>query len=154
MALTRKRWPVASYRELIQRIAADGGVAVVVGDSADPRLTDATGGVVDLVGDLDLGALAALASMAAAYVGNDSGPTHLAEAAGAHVIMLFGPSDPIAYGPRSATSVALTAGLWCSPCFEEGRFPPCLNVLCMPGIGVDRVWRELAPLLARKPVRQ
>src|SRR5262249_23653579 len=50
------------------------------------------GQVVNLVGELSLDEVAALARRAAAYVGNDSGPAHLAEAAGANIVMLFGPS--------------------------------------------------------------
>ena len=100
--------------------------------------------VVDLVGQLSLDELAALARRAAAYVGNDSGPSHLAEAAGANVVILFGPSDPIVYGPRDRNAVAITAGLWCSPCFENGRAAPCGNVLCMRSISVDRVWNEVS----------
>jgi ADP-heptose:LPS heptosyltransferase len=104
--------------------------------------------IVDLVGQLTLDELAALARRAAVYVGNDTGPSHVAEAAGANVVMLFGPSDPIVYGPRCRRAVALTAGLWCSPCFENGRVAPCANVLCMPSISVERVWHEVSRFLA------
>jgi len=34
------------------------------------------------------------------YIGNDSGITHLAAAAGAPVVALFGPTDPEVWGPR------------------------------------------------------
>lgn len=48
-----------------------------------------------------LPALAALLSLARAYVGNDSGPTHLAAAVGAPVLALFGnASDPRVFAPR------------------------------------------------------
>ena len=99
---------------------------------------------VDLIGQLSLDELAALARRAVVYVGNDSGPTHLAEAAGANVVMLFGPSDPIVYGPRNQRAVAVTAGLWCSPCFENGRIAPCANVICMQALSVERVWRDVS----------
>lgn len=104
--------------------------------------------IIDLVGQLSLDELATLARRAAAYVGNDSGPTHLAEAAGARVVMLFGPSDPLMYGPRSRAATAVSAGMWCSPCFEDGRVAPCANVLCMPAIPIERVWREVAEGIA------
>lgn len=104
--------------------------------------------VVDLVGSLALDELAELARRAVVYVGNDSGPSHLAEAAGGRVVMLFGPSDPIVYGPRSSRAVALIAGLWCSPCFEHGRVAPCMNPICMPSLSVDRVWREVEDAMA------
>jgi ADP-heptose:LPS heptosyltransferase len=151
MALLRKRWPTNRFAELARRIAGAGGVPVLVGAAADrAALTDELRGVpgmVDLVGALELDELAALAQRAAAYVGNDSGPTHLAEAAGARTVLLFGPSDHIVYGPRGPNAVAVTSGFWCSPCFENGRVAPCANVLCLPSIPVERVWREIREFL-------
>jgi ADP-heptose:LPS heptosyltransferase len=175
MALARKRWPTKSFADLGCRIRDAGVVVVLVGASDDRDVAQhflgqmrlashgeirnndvsANGidGVVDLVGELGLAELAALASRACVYVGNDSGPTHLAEAAGARVVMLFGPSDPIVYGPRSRRAISLTGGMWCSPCFVDGRFPPCANVICMSSISVDRVWAEVARLI-KTGVRQ
>jgi ADP-heptose:LPS heptosyltransferase len=167
MALTRKRWPVESFAALGRRICAARAAVVLVGASEDREVAQPLrdqiesaeqGGavspspedgehVVDLVGDLSLAELAALATRASVYVGNDSGPSHLAEAAGARVVMLFGPSDPIVYGPRSTRAASLTAGLWCSPCFVDGRVAPCANVICMSSISVDRVWKAVAPLI-------
>jgi lipopolysaccharide heptosyltransferase II len=152
MALARKRWPVERFAELARRILATGSTVVLVGANEDRALADALKAsirtdLVDYVGRLTLGELAALAVRANVYVGNDSGPSHLAEAAGANVVVLFGPSDQIVYGPRSRRAAAVSAGLWCSPCFVAGRVAPCANVICMASIGVDRVWREVAPLL-------
>ncbi len=130
------------------------GMGEGVGDEGDPGPTPSpaasTSPTVNLVGALTLDELAALARRAAAYVGNDSGPSHLAEAAGANVVMLFGPSDPIVYGPRDRNAVALTAGLWCSPCFENGRVAPCANVLCMRSLSVERVWNEVARFMRER----
>jgi ADP-heptose:LPS heptosyltransferase len=128
---------VSPRRRLAASAAVDGWTT-----GPDPTSQTPTP-VVDLVGQLSLDELAELARRAVAYVGNDSGPSHLAEAAGANVVMLFGPSDPIMYGPRCSRGVAVTAGLWCSPCFESGRVAPCANVICMQSISVDRVWREV-----------
>ncbi len=151
MALLRKRWPTERFTELARRVAGAGAVPVLVGAAADrAALTDelcAVPGIVDLVGALELDELAALAQRAAAYVGNDSGPSHLAEAAGARTVLLFGPSDHIVYGPRGPNAVAVTSGFWCSPCFENGRVAPCANVLCLPSIPVERVWREIKEFL-------
>ena len=49
--------------------------------------------------DLPLRVLAALLARAGAYVGNDSGVTHLAAASGAPTIALFGPTDPRVWAP-------------------------------------------------------
>ena len=50
-------------------------------------------------GDADLTGLAALLGHCSVYVGNDSGASHLAAATGAPTIVLFGPSDPVVWGP-------------------------------------------------------
>jgi lipopolysaccharide heptosyltransferase II len=160
MALVRKRWPAENFARLASRVLAAGAAIVLVGAREDRPTAErvradlaalgngtTADGVIDLVGALNLDELAALARRAVVYVGNDSGPSHLVEAAGARVVMLFGPSDPIVYGPRGRNAIAITAGLWCSPCFIDGRVAPCANVLCMPAITVERVWQEIAPLL-------
>jgi heptosyltransferase III len=48
----------------------------------------------------DLGDLADWLAGARVYVGNDSGITHLAAAAGTPTVALFGPTDPRVWGPR------------------------------------------------------
>jgi ADP-heptose:LPS heptosyltransferase len=56
---------------------------------------------------LDLPGLVALASRAAAWVGNDTGTTHLAAAAApGRVLALFGPTRPETWGPVGARSIA------------------------------------------------
>ncbi len=50
----------------------------------------------------DLGALADWLAGAQAFVGNDSGITHLAAAVGTPVVALFGPTDPRVWAPRGA----------------------------------------------------
>jgi lipopolysaccharide export system permease protein len=65
--------------------------------------------VIDLVGRTEPIQAAAWLARADLYVGNDSGLTHLAAAAGAPVLSLFGPSVPSRYrpwGPRSRYLIA------------------------------------------------
>jgi heptosyltransferase-3 len=61
----------------------------------------------NLVGVLALSEAAAVLQRAALFIGNDSGLMHLAAAAGAPTIGLFGPTDAGTYGPsgRAATAV-------------------------------------------------
>jgi heptosyltransferase-3 len=48
----------------------------------------------------DLYELARWLATARVYIGNDSGITHLAAAAGAPVVAIFGPTDPAVWAPR------------------------------------------------------
>jgi heptosyltransferase III len=48
---------------------------------------------------LPLRTLAATLARASVYVGNDSGVTHLAAAAGTPAVAIFGPTDPAQWSP-------------------------------------------------------
>jgi len=56
-----------------------------------------------------LDVLAGLVHMATAYVGNDSGPTHLAAAVGTPTVALFGPSRPEHFAPRGPKVTVIAA---------------------------------------------
>jgi len=89
----RKRWPLERFRELARRLEARMPVAWCAGPE------DELAGAVRFE---DLYALGGWLAGAALYVGNDSGITHLAAAAGAPVVALFGPTDPAIWAPRGA----------------------------------------------------
>jgi heptosyltransferase-3 len=50
-----------------------------------------------------------LISGASLFIGNDSGPAHIAAAFGIPVVVLFGPSDPVTWSPWQTESQVLTA---------------------------------------------
>lgn len=105
-----KRWPAEKYAALATRIANRGLTPVVVG-AADEREAGALIAARErrakvIVSRTDLFQLAALAERAAAAVGNDTGPMHLAAAAGAPCAVLFsGHTDPARVAPRSKGAV-------------------------------------------------
>jgi ADP-heptose:LPS heptosyltransferase len=49
--------------------------------------------------------LLALLAGAAAYLGNDSGPSHLAAALGARTVAVFGPTDLERWAPRGRVRI-------------------------------------------------
>jgi hypothetical protein len=87
----KKRWPLDRFRELGDRLALKLPVEWCAGPEDEllgARRFD------------DLYELACWLATARVYIGNDSGPTHLAAAVGAPVVALFGPSDPAIWAPR------------------------------------------------------
>jgi heptosyltransferase III len=91
-----KNWPLGSYRQLARRLEASDGVAGRVLMLAGPEEELPNARRFE-----DLGSLASWLSGAALYIGNDSGPTHLAAAVGIPVLALFGPTNPSIWAPRA-----------------------------------------------------
>ncbi|MFN7925992.1 MAG: glycosyltransferase family 9 protein [Bryobacteraceae bacterium] len=82
----RKNWPMSRFRELAASIP--GAVWCTESETEFPIP--------------DLWELARWLGKARLYVGNDSGVTHLAAAAGVPTVALFGPTDPAVWAPRRA----------------------------------------------------
>jgi heptosyltransferase II len=105
VAMMEKRWPATSYGELASLLGQQANATVVlVGSESDRNAVDtvrefARGPVIDLCSQLSLDELAAIASRASLYVGNDSGTTHLASSVGTPVVAIFGPTSPRVYRP-------------------------------------------------------
>jgi len=85
----RKNWPIERFRELVRRLAMP--VQWCAGPEEDLDEAVRTDNLYELAGWL---------RSARVYVGNDSGITHLAAAAGAPVVAIFGPTDPEVWAPR------------------------------------------------------
>ena len=100
-----KCWPAQRFAELARRLSAEGTLVVLLQGPADGRACDAVCELLfpdnsTAVGRFEsLEDVAALISCAAVYVGNDSGITHLAAALGAPTLAVFGPTDPVVWGP-------------------------------------------------------
>ena len=109
MVLDVKRWPAANFAALANRFDLP---VVLIGGRGDEALIAAvkaqlTPPATTFVGELSFGEIAALAHGARLYIGNDTGLTHLAAAAGAKTVMILGPSDPQRYAPFAEDALAL-----------------------------------------------
>jgi ADP-heptose:LPS heptosyltransferase len=125
-----KQWRAERFAELAQRLTAPDGplpaarVAVFAAaherEQAEPLLAAIPPGrSIDLVGRTDLLTAAASLRRCALFIGNDTGLMHIAAAAGAPTLGLFGPSPVVQYAPWGRhTAVAETT----VP--RETMFPP------------------------------
>jgi heptosyltransferase III len=103
-----KKWPVDRFAEVIRRLRETGrDVVAVLGESDGEESAFLARELAGLpvLDNLPLVELAAVLSECGAYVGNDSGITHLAAAVGLPVVALFGPSDPETWAPRGRGGV-------------------------------------------------
>jgi ADP-heptose:LPS heptosyltransferase len=105
-----KRWPVQKYSELARILYAKGFDIVIIGGVQETPLAHAIQREAprarDLTGRTDFARIAVLGAKAALAVGNDTGPLHLAAAAGAPTVVLYSSaSDPALSAPRGNVAV-------------------------------------------------
>jgi predicted lipopolysaccharide heptosyltransferase III len=141
----RKSWTTAAYAELICHLAKESQVVLIGGgkEAADLSKISQTSAdlagrnvVCILAGKLNLGELAALLQCCKVLVSVDTGPMHIAQAVGTPVVALFGPTDPVIWGPRGLNDQVFYEKLSCSPCWGKGE---CTINRCMTGIAVEKV---------------
>jgi ADP-heptose:LPS heptosyltransferase len=96
-----------------------------------------------VVRESSLNRVAALFRTGTAYLGNDSGTSHLAGLSGARGVVAFGPSDPEIWHPLgNGLRVCLAASTACRRC-DSNQF--CTHVL-----PIDDVWEALLSALAAR----
>ena len=107
-----KRWPPQSFAAVADGLRSAGYWPLLIEGLQDDMVTAAViaavGGEAPAVArGLSIGALVSLLRRCVAYLGNDSGVTHLAALAGGPVVAIFGPSDPALWSPLGPRVTAL-----------------------------------------------
>jgi len=98
-----KNWPMTRFLEAARKLSGASPWLLVAGP-AEETLVAPRGSI--LAREWPLRVLGAALARAGLFLGNDSGVSHLAAAAGAPTLALFGPTDPAQWapvGPRVAT---------------------------------------------------
>lgn len=93
---------------------------------------------INIGGETSLPELAEIYKSAACVITTDSGPMHLAAAAGTPVVALFGPTNPARTGPYGSGNTVIRADLPCSPCLLK----KCPTKQCMEDITPEQVFEE------------
>jgi len=141
-----KLWLERNFADLADRLVKEKQAAVIfTGGSGDRAVIDRiismmSETAMNWAGETTLKELAALASVSDLFITTDTGPMHLAAAAGANVVALFGPTAPWRTGPYGKSHIVVRAGLKCSPCFQR----TCeIGVRCMEEITVADVMEKI-----------
>jgi ADP-heptose:LPS heptosyltransferase len=104
-----KNWPPEQFAETIRKL--DGPVRLIVGEadtSPAHAVETCLGHSLPRLANVPLEELAARLAGCHAYVGNDSGVSHLAGLCGARTVVLFGPSSPAVWRPLGAQVHVMT----------------------------------------------
>jgi heptosyltransferase III len=101
-----KTWPAEGFLAVAKHLRDKAGLEPVflVGPGDDPTAFPGFGSVRNA----PLAEVKSLMAGAQLFIGNDSGPAHIAAAFGVPVVVLFGPSDPVNWAPWRTERQVLT----------------------------------------------
>jgi len=178
-----KEWLLNNWIVLSRHLISEGYQILLSGGPSETevklcndlkrQISEEADDVLVLAGQIDFDELAIILEKAAFYVGPDTVVTHLAAAVGCKTVALFGPSNPVKWGPWPAKQglakspwvllgpngiqteknvVILQEVMPCVPCMDEG----CDKNLqseskCLKSMSPERVLGSLADMNAFTP---
>ncbi len=83
------------------------------------------------------------------YVGGDTGPLHIASTLCIPTVAIFGPKDPMLYGPYNENSLIISKKLPCSPC----KHRTCSDPECLTTILPEEVFQAVSQLMDKYVIR-
>ena len=156
--LMQRRWPPQYYVQLIKKILAACGNAIILitGDPSERQeaewLRDQVKlqRVINFAGKVTFAQLPLLYSISEFMITNDSGPGHFSAVTAMPSFVIFGPETPALYGSLGRTT-AIYAGLACSPCVSASnhRKTACKDNVCLQVISPEYVLEIIEPSLER-----
>lgn len=153
-----KQWPEAHVAALIDLLIERSGVSVLMVGGKDEAETataimDAVARpdrVASVAGDLPLRDLPRLLAMGALFIGNDSGPKHIAAGMGVPTIGVHsGVIDPGEWAPMGERTVAMHRNMSCSPCYLSRADDCPRGLACIKMLEPAHVHRMAEMFLAR-----
>jgi ADP-heptose:LPS heptosyltransferase len=151
-----KEWEAEKFAALADRLS-DFATVVLTGAGSDRPLVERVLARTStrprtLLG-LPLPTFAAFIESLDVFVTGDTGPMHLSHAVGTPNVAIFGPSDPVRYGPDDSLGLrrVVRSSVYCSPCNMIRRPPAeCARAIppeCLSTLSVDPVLRAVREAL-------
>ncbi len=153
-AFATKQWAVENFARVAEELTARGLTPVAITSQKEVGAIDlltkeSAAGVFGL-NDLSLPEVTALTSRARLFVGNDSGIAHIAAAAGAPCVVIFGSSNVAHWRPWTTNAnEVVREEMPCQPCHgyfcAEFEKPECILRVPVERVlgAIDRVLRDL-----------
>jgi len=153
-AFDTKQWATEKFGRVAEELIARGLSALAIVSPKEGRVLESlaseSSAPIFGLSDLSLPEVTALASRARVFVGNDSGIAHIAAAAGAPCIVIFGSSNVAHWRPWTTNpNEVVREEMACQPCHgyfcAEFEKPECILRVPVERVlgAIDRVLRDL-----------
>jgi ADP-heptose:LPS heptosyltransferase len=151
-----KQWPADYFALVIDRLIETHGarVALIGAPGEEPTANELLArlrrpeAVTSLIGKLPLADLPALLARASLFLGNDSGPKHIAAGLGVPTVGVHsGTVDVREWGPVGVNAVAVAREMVCSPCYLTNPGDCRRGLACLRELSPETVYRACERLL-------
>jgi ADP-heptose:LPS heptosyltransferase len=153
-----KCWGTDAMSQVIDWLQTERGARVIVTTGPVPQERERAQEIVRLCrtqplfydGNLSLTQIAALSAESDGYFGVDTAPMHMAAAVGVPVLALFGPTNPVSWGPWTPKARVLSHPCQCgSGPTANCTWAPGTVRACLAGISVETAKAALVQILDR-----
>lgn len=155
-----RRWPLEKFTFVVKNILKTfpNVKVVLVGSKSDSSYVAEMYKQVkhenlhNTAGELSIEELMALINGSSLFIGNDSGPLHIAVALNVPTASFYGPETPCLYGPLGRQDEVFFAKLYCSPCMSAYNVKTANCAFnpapCMIAIDENVVWKRISSFLS------
>jgi len=148
-----RQWKEANFIQAANYLKKEHALDIIfAGDETDMPMISRMQAALDfksysVANSFSLSAFGALCKQAQVFLGNESGPLHIAAASGCAVLGLFGPGEPNVFYPWGAKAHFLHEVLECNPCDQINcKYP---DNTCMDRISVAAVQKKLNEIISQ-----
>ncbi len=150
---TGKRWKNANFAKLADMLISEHNCKVIfTGTGAEAGLIEDTINKMkyrqadNFCDRFSIAEFCQFLSGCRLFVSNDTGPLHLAAAAGVNTAAFYGPTSPLNYRNLNANSACFYKPTKCSPCLTHlnGKTSLCRSPVCLDRITPEEAFFELS----------
>lgn len=150
-------WPLEKYISLLQRLTKELQLKVIIiGNAGDIEIGKRilkeveSPDIISVMGKTTLAQMAAIIKLSNLFLGNDSGPLHIALALKIPSVAIFGSTSPEQVIGTQERCVVIRKNLACSPCYvhQYDYRPDCKDFRCLNEITVDEVFHAVKKVLS------
>ncbi len=151
-----RQWPPEYFVAVINRLIEEDGARVVLigGPGDEPVAADIIKqvrrpkAISSVVGKVPLAELPALLMQAALFLGNNSGPKHIAAGLGVPTVGIHsGTEDVREWGPVGPSAIAVARDMVCAPCYLPNAADCRRGLACLRGLAPAEVYSACKRLL-------
>ena len=143
-------WPLKNFAAIAKKLMKEYQAKIIlIGDKRDKNRIDEFLKIIPeafRADGMSIKQSAALLERADLFLGNDSGPMHLARSVGTPIVALFGPETPQRFGIEDA-GITVINSFPCQPC---GQIKCKKTPNCIESITVEQVWEGIEDALKHR----